>query len=83
MMLYIITPHKDWRRMKEMKITHEFRYKNNPNSQAFIESHHKAITLFVSSPISLSHIPPKNRSKILLIYYHQKTIIKIQPLHLK
>ncbi|PNR94079.1 DDE-type integrase/transposase/recombinase, partial [Petrotoga sp. 9PWA.NaAc.5.4] len=29
--------------MDEMEITHEFGYKNNPNSQAFIESHHSSL----------------------------------------
>jgi len=29
--------------MDEMEITHEFWYKNNPNSQAFIESHHSSL----------------------------------------
>jgi len=33
--------------MDEMKITHEFGYKNNPNSQAFIESHHSELPKFL------------------------------------
>jgi len=29
--------------MNEMEITHEFAYKNNPDSQTFIESHHSTL----------------------------------------
>jgi len=58
--------------MEEMGIEHEFGYKNNPNSQAYIESHHSVIEREFVQLSEFEYIEDVYNAYKAYIYFYQE-----------
>ena len=58
--------------MEEMGIEHEFGYKNNPNSQAYIESHHSVIEREFVQLNEFEYIEDVYNAYKAYIYFYQE-----------
>jgi len=56
--------------MEELNITHEFGYKNNPNSQAYIESFHSSVQREFVESIEFNNIDDVYNYYISYIYFY-------------
>ncbi|WP_129408553.1 integrase core domain-containing protein [Marinitoga lauensis] len=56
--------------MEELNITHEFGYKNNPNSQAYIESFHSSVQHEFVESIDFNYIEDVYNYYISYIYFY-------------
>jgi len=56
--------------MKELNITHEFGYKNNPNSQAYIEAFHASVQREFVESIEFNNIDDVHSYYISYIYFY-------------
>jgi transposase InsO family protein len=57
--------------MEELNIIHEFGYKNNPNSQDFIESFHSSVQREFVESIEFDYIDDVYNYYILYIYFYK------------
>ncbi|WP_148203273.1 DDE-type integrase/transposase/recombinase [Thermosipho africanus] len=59
--------------MKELNITHEFGYKNNPNSQAYIKSFHSSVQYEFVDSIEFDYIEDEYNYYVSYIYFYNNS----------